>query len=483
MSLKILKITMLLLILSSMCLFLNQVSSAATATTTDPISIKLYLGPNKIPADSGVYNCIAVQLLDSQGKPARAIAYTTISLSSSKTNIGEVDSYILIKPGDTYGTAKFYSTNTTGTTTISAAATDFATVQGTITTSTMGTVPTKLMAYCTPAFLPADNQKYAIFQLQLQDAQGHPAVLVKDLYVNLFSSNPEVATVAYSLWITAGKPQVTVNLSTTNTAGFSSITAQASNYTVGQAKITTNTIDLIALKAVVTANPANIPYGNKTVLTTFVSADGSPIVGATVKFSSDNGGTFTTVKDVGDGSYKANFTAPALSKITSCTIIASVSKNQYLSTQGKVQVNLSSTALPVINDAMLILQIKDYNGNPIKDVLATSTALPSGMLTIANVSDSEGYLLFQGLKSGSYTFKIEKSGFSPINQTLNITSKQLSLTLMLKADTSASNNTLIIIAIVVSASVIVTVWLLVKRMQKTSKLRKLHQLQKQLNQE
>jgi hypothetical protein len=186
---------------------------------------------------------------------------------------------------------------------------------------------------------------------------------------------------------------------------------------------------------------------------------------------------------MGDGYYKANFTAPAPSKATSCTILASVSKSQYLSTQGKVQINLNSTTAKAITDATLTLQIKDINGNPIKDVLATSTVLPSGMLTLANVSDNAGYLTFQGLKTGSYTFKIEKTGFLTINQTLNINSKQLSLNLMLSADSSASNNTLIIIAIVVSASVIVASWLLVKRRQKTTKLRKLRQLQKQLNQE
>ena len=338
------------------------------------------------------------------------------------------------------------------------------------------------MVYCTPAFLPADNQQYSVFQLQLQDAQGHPATLNKDLYVNLFSSDPAVATVAYSLWIPAGKVQVTEKLSTTSNPGFSLITAQASNYTVGQAKITTSLIDFVALKAQVTADPQTIPYGNRTILTTYVTADGNPIVGANVKFASDNGGTFTSVKDVGDGTYKANFTAPASTKITSCTIVASVSKDQYLSTQGKIQVNLSSTATPVIDNAKLTLQIKDVNGNPIKDALATSIALPSGMTTIANVSDSEGYLSFQGLKSGSYTFKIEKTGFLPINQTLNIKSSQLALTLMLIADSSASNNTLIIIAIVATASIIVASWLIVRRIQKTTKIRKLKQLQKQLNQ-
>ena len=42
------------------------------------------------------YNCIFVQLQDSSGQPARALQDTTISLSSSLTNIGTVDPSIII---------------------------------------------------------------------------------------------------------------------------------------------------------------------------------------------------------------------------------------------------------------------------------------------------------------------------------------------------------------------------------------------------
>ena len=165
----------------------------ASATTAEPAKIKLYLSPNKLPADSSPYECVFVQLLDDSGKPARTEKYVTISLSSSKTDIGTVDSSIVIKPGDTFGKAMFYTTTEIGTTSITASATDFATVQATLTTTLLGTTPTKLILFCTPQLLPADNQEYKAITIQLQDAQSKPTENPGDpIYVNMFSSESAV---------------------------------------------------------------------------------------------------------------------------------------------------------------------------------------------------------------------------------------------------------------------------------------------------
>ena len=89
-----------------------------------------------------LYNCIFVQLQDTNGEPARATQDTIISLSSSLTNIGTVDPSITIPKGTTYVSANFTATFSPGTTTISASATGYSTVQAPI--STVGSFPQQL---------------------------------------------------------------------------------------------------------------------------------------------------------------------------------------------------------------------------------------------------------------------------------------------------------------------------------------------------
>ncbi len=95
---KICVIAITLLILTSAFMVFNQKTSCSS--TSGPSKLIIYEGPTSILADNNTYNCIFVQLQDSSGQPARALQDTTISLSSSLTNIGTVDSSIIIPKGD-----------------------------------------------------------------------------------------------------------------------------------------------------------------------------------------------------------------------------------------------------------------------------------------------------------------------------------------------------------------------------------------------
>ena len=127
MSKKLLAITIIILILAGAFTLLNQNTTFATAGTASKLNIST--GPLSVLADNNTYNCIFVQLQDSSGTPVRAQQDITISLSSSLTNIGTVDSSITIPKEETYASANFNSTFSPGTTTISASATGYATVQ------------------------------------------------------------------------------------------------------------------------------------------------------------------------------------------------------------------------------------------------------------------------------------------------------------------------------------------------------------------
>ncbi|MEM3441345.1 MAG: hypothetical protein QXV09_03560, partial [Candidatus Bathyarchaeia archaeon] len=216
------------------------------AQSTEPSKLKIYVAPPKVPADNRPYEVIYVQLQDSKNNPARATESITIYLSSSQTDVGSVDSTITIQKGETYAKAKFYSTYTPGTTTITATASGFATVQASITT--VGPVPSKLAVYGLPPVLPADGHSYEAIVVQLQDSAGVPArAPLGNVVVTLSSSNTTVGTVASSVTIQAGSTYATANFFAHNT-GSTNITAIASGYTSGQATIKTEPVSTGAVK-------------------------------------------------------------------------------------------------------------------------------------------------------------------------------------------------------------------------------------------
>jgi hypothetical protein len=467
----------MVIILTSSFVILSQTCAAAP---TDPSKIKIYVGPSKVPADSREYNCVFVQLLDSNGNPARAIQYTSISLSSSKTSIGTIDNYVTIPPGDTYGVAKFQSTDTAGTTTITGAISGFTTVQATITTTTVGSTPTKLAVFCSPSALPADNESYQAVQVQLQDSQGRPTVSSEDVQIDIFSSSPSVGTVNEILTIPANQTQITTALKLTNAPGSTTISAQAANFILGQAKVTTYFIDLSTLKVALTLNPQSVLNGNKTIITSYVTADGNPITGSTLKFTSSNGGTFSSTTDQGQGYYKTTFTAPSFSKTTNCTITASVSKTSFKSSQSTAQLTVGLIA----NNGSGTLQflIKDGNGNPLSDTIVSSTAQPQNVYPLVDATNKTGYVTFNNLTAGTYSFKIFKYGYPQLNQTINFSGKTMPTLTFTLSNGAVDNTTLIITVSIVAVATAIAVisGLLIIRRKKSAKIRKLRDLQKQL---
>jgi len=196
------------------------------------------VGPPKVLADRGVYDSVLVQLQDSRGLPARAVDDVVVSLSSSKTDIGSVDPTLTIRSGNTYALAKFYSTYTPGSTTMTAVASGYTSGQASMTT--VGPIPSKLAVYCFPDILLADGKVYDSIIVQLQDFGGNPArAPIGDIEVTLTSSTTKVGTVDPSLTIKSGSTYAIAKFYTTSTPGSTTITAVASGYASGQATMKT----------------------------------------------------------------------------------------------------------------------------------------------------------------------------------------------------------------------------------------------------
>lgn len=235
---KILTITIAILILTSTFVVFNKNTSFALTNNQSKLSI--YIGPISVLADNNKYGCIFVQLQDSNGQPYRALQDTTISLSSSAAGIGTVDQTTTIAKNATYASANFTSTFIPGTTTITATAPGYSTVQDSITT--IGPYPYSTTVYGFPSLLPADGGTYSAIMVQLQSSSGEPARAPNDVQVLLFSSELTIGSVTSVITIPAGQTYSIANFTSSLIEGNVTISAVGHGYKSTQTTITTQNV-------------------------------------------------------------------------------------------------------------------------------------------------------------------------------------------------------------------------------------------------
>jgi hypothetical protein len=521
----------------------DQTTITTQQLTGQAVKLKVYVEPLSVPADGVIYQQVAVQLQDSSGNIAQTFSSITVGLTSSDTAVGTVDAYTTIGVYGTYALADFSSTYKSGTTTIAAAATNYESGEASLTT--VGPIPSKLGVYCVPPSLPADDRSYDAILVQLQDSGGNPANDPSgDISVDLFSSIPEAGNVSSTIVIPYGKTYSTASFFSTYAAGTTSITALTSDYETGQATVTTCLIDQYNLNDSITAQPTTVSSNEQVALKIYVTYNGlSPAPGITIKFTSDNGGTFSAPTDEGNGYYDSNFTAPFVTTRTVCTIRASASRPGYNSGQANAQVivnpiilNVSATAQPdtvnssqqttlriyvayngtspasgatieftsdnggnfsaatdegngyydsnftaptvtkqtictitatasklgyvrgqanaqvtvnsIIHTGSMALHIKD-NGNPVSEADIASTQQPTGISSLSATTDDTGNAEFDNIPAGTYTIRTTKSGYDTANVTITITAGETAdTTINLTKTPSPWPSTPILIAII-----------------------------------
>ncbi|MFQ6134223.1 MAG: Ig-like domain-containing protein, partial [Nitrososphaerales archaeon] len=101
-------------------------SVEAVTVEPAPSNLIVTIAPSIIPAASETHQAIIIQLQDSTGIPARARYNIPISISSSNPSVGEADSNVILREGETYVKAGFRTSSQPGATTITALASGFA---------------------------------------------------------------------------------------------------------------------------------------------------------------------------------------------------------------------------------------------------------------------------------------------------------------------------------------------------------------------
>ncbi len=434
--------------------------TAQNMTTTQPSSLKIYLGPPKVLADGKTYTLASVQLQNASGKIAYALEATTVTLSSSNEDVGTIEQTITIPQGESYATAIFSATYKSGTTTITAAATNCTSNQATLTT--VGPTPSKLAIFTTPASLPADGQSYEIIQVQLQDSRGKPAKdPLGEVVVSLFSSAPEAGNSSLTIIIPFGKTQSSGTFFTTSIANSTTITAQASGYSPGTAKITTYLVDLYTLDIQMTADAENILSNTQTTIRAYVTYNGStPASKVNLSFNSSKGGNFTSITEEGNGYYTAVFNAPKVTKQTVCNITANATKTGYTSTMALTQVTVN---LNLVNAGAIQIRVLEDNGNPLSDATVTSQTNPSGATALNGITNATGYVTFTNAFEGNYTIQISKAGYEKQTQTIKLAGSQPANYTVNLAKTASDITWILVIVVVVVIIVAVVLFLFIRK--------------------
>ncbi len=216
-------------------------SGQASMTTVGPIPSKLavYCFPPTLPNDRGAYKSVVVQLQDSDGKPALApIGDVNVTLSSSNTVVGAVTNSTIIESGNTYAMASFYTTNMTGSTTVTAISSGYISGQAVMKTTSMGEA-SKLKVYFGPPKITAAGFTHQLICVELQDSSGKVARAPEDVTVDLSSSDVSVGEVDPTVTIDYDKTHGLARFYSTYKSGTTEITAAASGYDSGQASMIT----------------------------------------------------------------------------------------------------------------------------------------------------------------------------------------------------------------------------------------------------
>ncbi len=257
----------ILLIFSCLSLISNNVFPS-NAQTQQNLRIVLKQPLQSIGADGGEYP-IYIEIENNKGEPVELNNDLKIELFSSDTRVGDVPREAVLKSGSFYTVANFKTTNTPGSTFITAMASGFQSGSLLIKTDYSVGYPKKLMVYAYPDKLLPSPAEEANIVVELQDILGKTARAPEDIEVSLSSSNTFAGNILDGkVTIPKGKTYVIARFKPSNIPGSTVITASASGYESGSTTI--STVGPTPEKIVVTAAPSKLPSDGKSYI--FITA-------------------------------------------------------------------------------------------------------------------------------------------------------------------------------------------------------------------
>lgn len=353
-----------------------------------PERIVIRTAPNAVPATGVSYRSVLVELEDLSGNLAKAPMSIPVSLSLSNPEIGSVDQYVDIPAGQTYVIAPFQSTMITGTSNITTSASGLLT--GISTISTVEPYPSKLVIRAIPAHLNAMDMKYPSLIIQLQDAEGTPAMSPQAITVSLSSSKPSVGKTDDQVVLKPGNAYTVAEVATSQAEGEFLITATASgyssSYTTVSAFLFPVSLDLVA--------PETAPVvGQNCTLHISASSMGLPILSAPIKWLAASGSAAqTSMTDLnGSASWTYQPVVPGLDRITASLILNGFQQ--------------SNTTLTYKVDAKVTLYVRLATASNTSIPNAEVKLQPVGQKT-SSISNKTGVAVFNDVKWGKVSLQV-----------------------------------------------------------------------------
>ena len=292
------------------------IAAAAPAT-----SVKVTLTPPTIVADGKSTTTAAAAVTDAQGHPVTGQVVTF-----SSTDPGQAGS---IRASETSGgiyTATITATTTVGRSTITATDST-AKLSGTATLTQTAGPPTTITVTLTPSTIVADGHSTTTAAALVTDAHGHA---VSGQAVTFSSTDP-----GQPASIPAGETSpgmYTATITSTTTLGQSTISARDKTAGVSGAARLTQTAAR-AFHITVTLTPASVVADGRsdsTAVATVTDAQGHPVSGDTVAFSTSDPGVRFSPMSAAGGTYTATLTS---STVAGRVAVAATDQNTGVSAQ------------------------------------------------------------------------------------------------------------------------------------------------------
>jgi hypothetical protein len=167
------------------------------------------LGPSNLIADGADHNCVFVQLVNNKGEPIQAPENVTITVTSSRLDVGTVEGTINIPEGSSFGRSTFYATKNPGTTLIAATAPGYMTGGAELTTVSSAVSP-HLKIYPLPSVAPAINGTKGSVVIEILNERGIPYPSTENVTIKL-ATNSSVLTLPSTAMIQAGSYYTTIS--------------------------------------------------------------------------------------------------------------------------------------------------------------------------------------------------------------------------------------------------------------------------------
>lgn len=323
-----------------------------TSFGATPDGLKIAFAPPTLLSDGGTYQNIVVEIIDSNtDNPAKAPANTFVSLASSSSSAGQVQSIVEIPRGQTYARANFTTFGIAGSTLITASASNFASTNQTLTL--VAKAATNLGLYAVPNSILANNRTYENVIIQLQNAAGKVEKTAVPVTVSLATLSTTTASITSQVTIPAGATFAPILINSTTHSGPINITAFATGFQSGSVSFQST---FLPDSAQLTPSAGAINFGGRATLTLYIHSGSIPLANATVVWPRVLG-TFTPSSNSTNSSGIVTATYQAPSDPGLVQFYVRVSKIGYANATAVASITVLGQAKPTGPLAILSMKI------------------------------------------------------------------------------------------------------------------------------